>query len=95
MPSWGSRPVRKTVKETEERSMKDRMQLDETQMEEIVGGKFTFFPDGGEMKCTVTGYGTFETSKSGPVQYIMLRQANPGLSEDEYFQMCIAQHIIW
>ena len=73
----------------------DRIQLNEEGLDGVVGGKFSFYTEDGKDKCTVTDHGTFDTTSDGFMKYIMLRNANPGLREADYFQMCVDQHIIW
>ena len=74
----------------------ERVQLNEEALEEVAGGKFSFFTaSDGTDRCYVTGHGVFTTTANGFFQYITLRNANPGLTEDEYFAMATAQKIIW
>ncbi len=75
--------------------MAERIELNEENLDQVSGGKFSFYTDNGTPKCTVTNYGTYETTADGFMKYIMLRNANPGKTEAEYYQMCIDQHIIW
>jgi len=76
--------------------MADRMQLNEEVLDEVVGGAFNFYTNSkGVPRCNVTGYGTFNTTADGFFQYINMRRDNPGLSEDEYFQLAMDSHIIW
>ena len=73
-----------------------RVELNEQNLEDVVGGKFSFYTDDdGSMKCRVTGYGVFNTTADGFYKYIAVRKENPGLSEAEYYQLCMAQHVIW
>lgn len=76
--------------------MADRVQLNGQDLDNVVGGKFSFFKDEeGNRKCTVTGHGTFNTTADGSSKYMQLRMTDPNLTEEEIFQKCIAQHIIW
>lgn len=75
--------------------MANRVELNDENLEQVAGGKFTFFTQDGQPKCTVTGYGTFTTTADGVFKYMTIRNTNPGLSEAEYYQMCIDQHVIW
>jgi len=80
----------------EDSKMADRIQLNDQEMEDVTGGKFSFFTDeDGKMKCRVTGYGVFETTDQGFYNYISVRRANPGLTEADYFRLCMEQHVIW
>ena len=74
----------------------DRMQLNEENLDEVVGGKFTFYTDqSGNPRCKVTDFGKFYTSADGFFKYITMRNASPNLTEAEYVQMAIDQGIIW
>lgn len=76
--------------------MVDRMQLNEQELDNVVGGAFNFFTNSkGNPRCNVTGHGNFDTTPDGFFKYITMRNSNPGLSEDDYFQMALDQHIIW
>ncbi len=75
--------------------MADRTQLTDDTVDEVVGGVFQFFTQNGEPKCGVTGYGKFNTTADGFFKYITMRNNNPGLTEAEYVQMALDQHIIW
>ena len=73
-----------------------REELNINEMEQVSGGKFTFYNDeNGQAKCDVTGYGTFTTYPTGVFSYMTLRNNNPGLSEAEYVDLCKQAGIIW
>ena len=76
--------------------MSDRKQLNEESLEEIVGGSFTFYTDQqGNPRCYVDNYGKYNTSADGFFKYIDMRNAQPGLTENEYVQIALNTGLIW
>ncbi len=72
--------------------MSDRVQLNEQEMEQVVGGVFAFYGDG--TKCKVQG-NRYNCLANGQFQIITLINNNPGKTEVELVQMALEQGILW
>ena len=74
----------------------DRIQLNEENLDEVVGGKFVFYTDqNGNPRCKVTDIGRFYTTSDGFFKYITMKNEQPGLSDAEYVQIALSKGIIW
>lgn len=73
--------------------MADRIQINEEDIEQVVGGAFNFFTSKktGEMKCYVDGIGTYTCpSSTAKDQLSVMCARNPGLSQQELLDRAIA-----
>ena len=73
--------------------MADRIQLNEQDLQEVVGGAFNFFNNvhTGEPMCYADGIGMFKpTSENSKAQIIRMCAQNDGLSQQELVNMALA-----
>jgi hypothetical protein len=77
--------------------MPNRVQLSDQDVEDVVGGRFSFYQDENDnYKCKVTTTGhLYNTTEFGSSQYKKIRVQNPGLTEQQYEELCLQKHIIW
>lgn len=76
--------------------MEERIQLNEDNLDEVSGGKFTFYTDlEGKPRCKVTDIGRYYTTADGFFKYINMKNAHPGLSDSEYVQIALDEGFIW
>ncbi len=73
--------------------MSDRVQLNEQEMDQVVGGVFQFYGADGT-KCKVLG-NRYSCLTTGQFQVITLINNNPGASEEQLVQMALEQGILW
>jgi len=78
--------------------MADRMELNEQDLDNVVGGAFKFYDMNGQGMCKVSDvsnpgkyYCNFGT---GVYEFMQMRGQNPGLSADEYLQMALDRGIL-
>ncbi len=71
--------------------MAERFELNDEEVEQVVGGTFKFF--GGGTRCLVLG-SVYTCGEMGQFQIIKLMNANPDLTEGEYLQMALDQVIL-
>lgn len=78
--------------------MSDRIQLNEQEVDQIVGGAFKFYDKDGQGYCKVSDVETpgkyYCTAGTGVYEFMKMRAENPGLSGDEYLQMAINNGIL-
>ena len=68
--------------------MADRMELNEEALEDVNGGKFSFYSNSkGQPRVNITGIGVYACSADGFIQYINMKTANPDASEEELFNL--------
>ena len=76
--------------------MTNRIELNEEQLDGVVGGAWTFFVDDeGKPAVNIDGYGTYHCGAGANNKYIQLYIKNPKATLDELVQMAKAQGIIW
>ena len=79
--------------------MSDRVQLDDMNLEEVVGGAFKFYDQDGQGYCKVSDVsspGKYKCAAgTGVYAFMQMRAENPGLSGDEYLSMALAKGILW
>lgn len=74
--------------------MGNRMELNEQDLEEVVGGAFNFYTykKTGEYLCYVDGIGTYKaTSSKSKTQVTKMCAQNNGLSQQELADMAVAK----
>ena len=72
--------------------MADRMQLNENDLEDVVGGAFNFYTykKTGEYLCYVDGIGTYKpTSSNSKNQIVKMCAQNPNLTQQELVDLAI------
>ena len=75
--------------------MSDRVQLNEEQMEEVVGGIFDFYKTrSGENKCRVEGYGTYHASADAFDWFVQI-SAGDHYSAQEIVKMGLEKGYFW
>ena len=73
--------------------MADRIELNEQDLQDVVGGAFNFYTykKTGEYLCYVDGIGTYKpTSSSSRAQIVVMCAQNDGLSQQELVDLAIA-----
>ena len=79
--------------------MAERKQLNEQELDGVVGGAFKFYDMDGQGYCKVSDVS--EPGKyrcrcgSGVYEFMEMRANNPGLSGDEYLEMALDEGILW
>ena len=74
-----------------------RVELNEQNLEDVVGGAFQFYNKDGQGYCRVTktqGGGTFTCNEGAVHDFIDMKSANPGHTAEEYLQMALDQGIL-
>lgn len=75
--------------------MTDRMQLNDQELEDVVGGKFSFYTNSkGQPRVNITDIGVYACSSDGFFQYITYKRQNPNLNEAELFQLMYGAGVI-
>lgn len=75
-----------------------RVELNEHDMEQVVGGAFQFYNEGNEGFCIVSDVsrpGEYHCLTTGVYSFMQMRAENPGLSADEYLDMALEKGILW
>lgn len=73
-----------------------REELKEARLEEVVGGKFSFYTNSkGEARVNVTDIGVYACVADGFTKYIDIRNENPDASEEELFDLMYDAGYIW
>lgn len=79
--------------------MANRVQLNEQELENVVGGAFKFYDMNGQGYCKVSDVSNPGKYKcncgTGVYEFMKMRGENPGLSADEYLDMALAEGILW
>ena len=76
--------------------MADRIQLNETEMEGIVGGAFHFqYNSKGQYACKVDGIGTFYADENAKRKINKYDVQMGGLSTKELVDWAVSQGLLW
>ena len=79
--------------------MAERVQINEQELENVVGGAFRFYDQGNQGYCKVSDVsnpGKYKcTAGSGVYEFMKMRAENPGLSADDYLDMALDRGILW
>jgi len=75
-----------------------RVELNEQNLEDVVGGAFKFYDKDGYGRCKVSDVsqpGNYYCNPgTGAYEFMQMRGANPGLTADEYLQMALNRGIL-
>ena len=79
----------------EDLKMSDRIELNEMELEEVVGGKFTYYEDAdGQYKCHVDDVGTFKATYSAKRTITQLYLKNKDKTPAELVQLAISAGVL-
>ena len=75
--------------------MSERFELNEQELEEVVGGRFTYYEDDdGVYKCTVDDVGTFKATYNAKRTITQLYLKNKDKSPAELVELAIAAGVL-
>lgn len=72
-----------------------RVELNDQNLEEVVGGKFSFYTNSkGQPRVNITDIGVYACSSDGFIQYINTKSAHPEANEQELYELLRAAGVI-